>query len=157
MTERVGSSRRWMSNVFGRLVGLALVIVPAVAFGCDESTQPSAETGDQAGASTATIGAASEAAKTKFAEKNFDLQMKPNGSYQAGTEGTVEVVLVAKGPFKVNDKYPYKLALKDSDGVKFPKKTVRKDAVKLEKKKAVMTVPECEHRRFRPLPSEFLR
>jgi len=59
---------------------------------------------------------------------------------KAGQPGTVEVVLAAKAPFHVNDKYPIKLKLKETPGVKYDNLVVGKDAVKLEPMKAVMPV-----------------
>ncbi len=49
-------------------------------------------------------------------------------------------MLEAKDPFHVNDKYPYKFKLEDSPGVTYPDKVVTQGHVKLEHKKAVMTV-----------------
>jgi hypothetical protein len=79
-------------------------------------------------------------ASSRFSESNFDLSLAPKGDYRAGEGGSAEIVLEAKGPFKVNDKYPYKFKLKEADGIKFQSDVVKQDAVKLEKKRAVMTV-----------------
>jgi len=49
-------------------------------------------------------------------------------------------VLAAKAPFHVNDKYPIKLKLKETPGVKYENLLIGKDAVKLEAMKAVMPV-----------------
>jgi hypothetical protein len=86
------------------------------------------------------LGAPSALAKPRFDEANFDLKMQPKGSYKVGQSGALEIVLDAKKPFHVNDKYPYKLKLAKSDGVKFPAPIVKKDAVKLETQRAVMSV-----------------
>jgi hypothetical protein len=86
------------------------------------------------------LGAPSPLAKPRFDEPNFALEIKPKGSYKVGEAGAVEVLLDAKKPFKPNDKYPYKLKLAKSEGVKFPAAVVKKDAVKLEPQRAVMTV-----------------
>ena len=85
--------------------------------------------------------APSALAKARFDESNFELKMQAKGAYKAGQAATLEVVLDAKKPFHVNDKYPYKLKLAKTDGVKFPSDVVKKDAVKLETQRAVMTVP----------------
>jgi hypothetical protein len=84
--------------------------------------------------------APSPLAKARFDEPNFALEMKSRGSHKVGQASAVEIVLDAKKPFKPNDKYPYKLKLAKSDGVKFPGPIVKKDAVKLEEQRAVMTV-----------------
>jgi hypothetical protein len=80
------------------------------------------------------------AADKKFSEATFELEMKPKGDYTAGQSAEVEVVLDAKGAYKPNDKYPFKLKLEDSEGVAYPDKIIKKDAVKLDGKRAVMTV-----------------
>jgi hypothetical protein len=82
----------------------------------------------------------SAAASDRFKEANFELSIEPKGSYASGQEGKVEIVLQAKEPFHVNDKYPYKFKLRDSAGVKFASNVVKQDAVKLEKSRAVMSV-----------------
>ncbi len=83
----------------------------------------------------------SELAKARFDEANFDLKIAPKGSYKVGQASEAVVELQAKKPFKPNDKYPYKLTLQKSDGVKFPADTVKKDAAKLDGQRVTMTVP----------------
>ena len=109
--------------------------------------EPAARSGTEVTPASATaesdegaLGEPSAAAKARFDESNFDLKMQAKGSYKAGQAGSLEVVLDAKKPFKVNDKYPYKLKLAKSDGVKYPAPIVKKDSVKLEPQRAVMTV-----------------
>jgi hypothetical protein len=99
-------------------------VVPAAvpAAGEDEASEPSAN------------------AQPSFDEANFALKILPKGSYKKGTAASVEIVLDAKKPFHVNDKYPYKFKLAKSEGVKFSAEVVKKDAVKLETQRAVMTV-----------------
>lgn len=89
---------------------------------------------------SATINGALEAAVNKVAEANFDLVIQPKGEYAAGQAAQAEIVLDAKGPFKVNDKYPYKFKLKEGAGLTYPSTVVGKDQVKLEHKRATMPV-----------------
>jgi hypothetical protein len=84
--------------------------------------------------------AAALAASNKVSEPNFDLSIEPKGDFKSGQAATVEIVLLAKGPFKVNDKYPYKFKVKEGAGVKYPGAVI-KDGVKLEKTRAVLPVP----------------
>jgi len=91
-----------------------------------ESPAPAAATGD---------------AKAKVSEDSYDLKLEPSGTYKVGTAGAVQIVLDAKGPFKVNQEYPYSFALNEAPGVKFANMKVTGDAVKLEKKRATMSVP----------------
>jgi hypothetical protein len=73
-------------------------------------------------------------------DANFELKIAPKGAYEAGKPAEAEIVLDAKPPFHVNDKYPYKFKLKEAKGLTFPAPLVGKDAVKLEKARATMSV-----------------
>ena len=50
------------------------------------------------------------------------------GPYKKGEQGVVKVVLVTKGDFHINEQYPYRFVVQDppADGVKYPKKAVRR-------------------------------
>jgi hypothetical protein len=137
-----------------------VVLGTCLLFGCSKETPPAAEeprsasnaaapqaspkAGDAASAAPAAATADSAAAPTgaaKFSDTGFDLSLEaPKASLKAGQAGAVEVVLVAKPPFHVNDKYPIKLKLKEMPGLKYQSLVVGKDAVKLEAMKAVMPV-----------------
>ncbi|HYP86676.1 MAG TPA: hypothetical protein VEQ59_00945, partial [Polyangiaceae bacterium] len=81
------------------------------------------------------------AGSAKFSDTGFDLSLEaPKGSLKAGQAGAVEVVLTAKAPYHVNDKYPIKLKLKETPGVRYASPVVTKDAAKVEAMKAVMPV-----------------
>lgn len=109
---------------------------PAAAPAAPAAEAPAAAPAEQA----EPAGGALPAANKKFSEASFDLEIKPKGNYTAGQSAELEVVLAAKDPYHVNDKYPFKLKLEDADGVSYPDKVVKKDSVKLEAKRAVMTV-----------------
>lgn len=80
-------------------------------------------------------------AKSQIADANFELKISPkSGAFEVGKPGEAEIVLDAKPPFHVNDKYPYKFKLKEAPGLSFPAPLVGKDAVKLEKARATMNV-----------------
>jgi hypothetical protein len=85
--------------------------------------------------------AAEGMAGSQVAEGAFDLKIRSAGPFEVGKPSTAEVVLLAKAPFHVNDKYPYKFKLKDAPGLAFPTPVVGKDAVKLETMTATMSVP----------------
>ena len=107
--------------------------------------QASPKTADAAsaapGAAAPDSAAAAPTAAAKFSDTGFDLSLEaPKASVKAGQAGAVEVVLTAKPPFHVNDKYPIKLKLKETPGVKYENLTIGKDVVKLEPMKAVMPV-----------------
>ena len=80
------------------------------------------------------------AAKDTVSDASFDLKIQPSGSYQVGQSATVEIVLDAKQPFKVNKEYPYSFALQQSEGVSFPAMKVQKDSIELKEEQAVMKV-----------------
>lgn len=79
-------------------------------------------------------------APSRIGDADWDLSFTAKGTYEAGKHGEAQVMLDAKGTFHVNDKYPYKLALVEVEGVKFDGNPVTKDNVKLEHMHAVMTV-----------------
>jgi hypothetical protein len=79
-------------------------------------------------------------AGARVAHANFSLAIQSTGAYQVGKQAAVKIVLDAKGVYKVNDEYPYKFKLQPSAGLAYERDIVKRDAVKLEKKRATMTV-----------------
>jgi hypothetical protein len=144
----VSSIARWRA-LAPWLVAAAL---PLTAGACSKEAKPEAEAapapalgGVTSPASLnaqgdGTQGVAQARAAPRFSENSFHLEMKSKGDYRAGQPAAVEVVLEAKGPYKVNDKYPIKLKLSDATGVSYPSKVVAKDQVQLDPKRAVMNV-----------------
>ena len=134
-----------------------VVLGTYVLFGCSKETppaaeeprsasnaampQPSPQPADASSAAAAPAAAAAPSGAAKFSDTGFDLSLEaPKASLKAGQAGAVEVVLTAKAPYHVNDKYPIKLKLKETPGVKYENLTIGRDAVKLEAMKAVMPV-----------------
>jgi hypothetical protein len=131
-----------------------LVLGTSLLVGCNKETPPAAEeprsasnaAAPQAPPATelAPAPAAAEAAATgvsKVSDAAFDLSLDaPKVALKAGQAGLVEVVLVAKAPFHVNDKYPIKLKLKETPGIKYDNLIIGKDAAKVEQMKAVVPV-----------------
>jgi hypothetical protein len=93
-----------------------------------------------AAAAAPTAEAAPAAGSAKFTDAAFEVSVEPKGAAKAGQQSALEVTLVAKAPYHVNDKYPIKLKLKETPGVKFDNLVVTKDAAKVEAMKAVMPV-----------------
>jgi len=79
-------------------------------------------------------------AASRVTESGFELALQPSGEYRVGQGGEALIVLEAKAPFHVNDEYPYKFKLEPVDGVEYPQAVVGKDAMKLEKARATMSV-----------------
>ena len=137
---------------FGFLsLGLAVFVpacknqAPPAAEATATEPTPSAPPAATAANSAATGTAAAEAApaapaQSKYSEAGFDLVLQPKGAYSSGQAGEAEIVLNAKPPFHVNDKYPYKFKIKEAPGLKFANLVVAKDAVKLEPARATVPV-----------------
>lgn len=137
-----------------------IVLSTAWLLGCNKETPPAAEEPRSASNATAPQAAqpapaaagveakaapAAEGAgvsgKPKVSGEGFDVTLEaPKANLKAGQAGAVDVVLLAKAPFHVNDKYPIKLKLKETPGVKYENLTIGKDSVKLENMKAVVPV-----------------
>jgi hypothetical protein len=135
-----------------------VVLGTSLLLGCNKETPPAAEEPRSASNATApqtmppapaadgapaaaAAGDAAPAAAAKITDAAFELSLDaPKASLKAGQVGTVEVVLVAKAPFHVNDKYPLKLKLKETPGIKYESLVIGKDAAKVEQMKAVMPV-----------------
>jgi hypothetical protein len=81
------------------------------------------------------------AGTSRVSDATFDLSLRAKGDYAAGKPGELELVLEAKDPYHVNDKYPFKFTLNETKGVKFPSAILGKDQVKLEKSRAALAVP----------------
>jgi hypothetical protein len=135
-----------------------VVFGTSLLLGCNKEAPPAAEEprsasnaaapqpapNAPAAAATAPAADAAEtapAAAAKVTDAAFELSLDaPKASLKAGQPGTVEVVLVAKAPYHVNDKYPIKLKLKETPGIKYASLVVGKDAAKVEQMKAVVPV-----------------
>jgi hypothetical protein len=134
-----------------------VVLGTSLLLGCNKETPPAAEEPRSASnaaapqapppaveASSAAAPAAAGAAPAgvaKVTDAAFDLSLDgPKAALKAGQAGLVEVVLVAKAPFHVNDKYPIKLKLKETPGIKYESLVIGKDAAKVEQMKAIVPV-----------------
>ncbi len=118
------------------IAGLTALVGGVVGiWGCDRGTEK-AEAESQPAAAVAP----GVAAHHEFDDASFRLEMRKAGTYQKQAAAKVEVVLEAKAPYKVNEKYPIKLKLEPTEGVKFDSDVVGKDHVAMQAKTAVMTV-----------------
>lgn len=75
---------------------------------------------------------------SEFHEDTFDLSLRAVGAVAAGKPAGVEVVLVPKGGFHTNDKYPYKFKTAASAGVSYRTPVFTKDDMTLEEHRATM-------------------
>lgn len=133
---------------FRRSVWRSGLVVALLLFGCNkEAPTTSAEIPASVTArqTVAAVGAAPAAqpgtpAGPRVAEETFELVLSANGPFEVGKLGTAELVLEAKDPYKVNDKYPYKFKPKEAPGIRYASAVVGKEQVKLEAKRATMPV-----------------
>ncbi|HEX3851613.1 MAG TPA: hypothetical protein VHW01_11645 [Polyangiaceae bacterium] len=95
---------------------------------------------DPAPAAADSAAAPAAAADSKYSEAGFDLVLQPKGDYASGQAAEADVVLSAKPPYHVNDKYPYKFKLKEAPGLTFANMIVTKDLVKFETARATVPV-----------------
>lgn len=123
-------------------VGASPAVAPAAKAEA-ESPAPSAPVvqAAQPAEPAASGAAASGAAASQLSEGPFDLKLQGAGPFEVGKPAKAELVLVAKAPFHVNDKYPYKFKLKEAAGLTFPAPVVGKDSAVLEKASVTMAVP----------------
>ena len=70
---------------------------------------------------------------------SFSTWLQSSGVYEAGKQGAVTAVLVAKAPYKCNAKYPYKFKTAASNGITYPQTTVR--GMQVSPKRSSMTIP----------------
>jgi len=153
-------------NTIGIRLGLRLTATGVVGLlgmmllgSCDRTsasgTRESAATGETearpggpaettpAGVQPGAVGeqAGQQHAGARVSDAKFDLFAQATGAYQVGQKGSVKIVLVAKGGYKVNEEYPYKFKLEPNAGLEYAQDIVKKDFVELERKRATMTVP----------------
>jgi pyruvate/2-oxoglutarate dehydrogenase complex dihydrolipoamide acyltransferase (E2) component len=105
---------------------------PAAPAATEATAAPAPAAADSAAPATA--------AESKYSEAGFDLVLQPKGDYASGKAGEAEVVLSAKPPYHVNDKYPYKFKLKEAPGLSFANMIVTKELVKFEPARATVPV-----------------
>src|SRR5262249_34833013 len=78
----------------------------------------------------------------KTTEPTFNLWMQSAGKYKAGQQSSVQVVLVAKGDYHCNDKYPYKFKLgAPPAGVSYPQPVVRAEGMSVTPARSIMSIP----------------
>jgi hypothetical protein len=83
------------------------------------------------------------AASSRSDTESYVVEIKPVGTYAAGKEGAVDVVLTAKDPFHVNDAYPYKFRTPDPApaGITYPKSLLARADGKFDEKTATFRLP----------------
>ncbi|UQA56140.1 hypothetical protein [Polyangium aurulentum] len=112
----------------------------ALASGCGQS-----EAATQRGASSEAAAApqAAPGKGPKIDAETYSVEMKVKGPVAAGKEGTLEIELLPKGAYHINNQYPYKFKLAEPapEGVTFPKPLLKREDGKFEEKKGSFKVP----------------
>lgn len=74
---------------------------------------------------------------------SYVAEIKSVGTYAAGKEGVVEIVLTAKDPFHINDAYSYKFRTPDPapEGVTYPKTLLTRADGRFDEKTARFRLP----------------
>jgi len=139
----------------GAVISLSLL---GIAASCNKETPPAAEEplapaarvadapkgNDAVGPATAPAtdakAAAAPAGVSRVSEGAFELAIAAPGPYEAGKASEVSIVLDAKEPYHVNDKYPYKFKLKPAENLSYAADVVGKDRAKLEKMRVTLPV-----------------
>ncbi|MEJ7727997.1 MAG: hypothetical protein WKG00_02165 [Polyangiaceae bacterium] len=123
-----------------RAATFALVVAgTALALACNKS-----EAAPAAGReSTGDPVESAPAAGPKQESETFIASIAPAGDCSSGKECTVEVTLVPKGAYHINDQYPTKWKVADpaAEGVTYPKPLLKKEDGKFEAKKGTFRVP----------------
>jgi len=121
-----------------RLPAFALVLVgvAAGASGCKKDEPAPVVTSAEPSATAEAPGPA----QPEYHESAFDVVLRPVPPFAAGKPGKVEIVLDAKGPYHMNETYPYRFKTHASEGVAYAAPTFSKDAMRLEGTRGTMTL-----------------
>jgi len=111
----------------------------ALGVACRQAETVPAESKEPAAAASA-LAAPAEGPSAEFHDATFDLVIRPVGEYAAGVAATAEIVLTPKGEYHCNEKYPYKLKVSASPGVRYVAPVIGMDAVTIEPSRAVLRV-----------------
>lgn len=128
-----------MAHLIVRRGGTALATIAtfAIAVGCKKDAPPAPVESVSAPAPEV---AKAVAPASEFHEDTFDLSLHAAGPVTAGKPAAAEVVLLPKGGYHTNDKYPYKFKAATTDGVAFRAPVFTKEDVTLDEHKATMKV-----------------
>ena len=80
--------------------------------------------------------------KARSEEDHYTAEIRPEGRYTVSKEGTVEVVVTAKGDFHLDPQFPIKFKVdKPSDGITIPKDVLRREDGKFDERGGSFHVP----------------
>ena len=121
---------------------LSLAVLLLLGASACHKSEPSAPTPAPAQPLTPAAKAAPAAATPSIEEPTFKLALVSGTAYSAGTPGTLELVLEARGGYHVNQDYPIKVQLKGPASVTLPKPSLGKaDAAEFGEHKVRFELP----------------
>ena len=117
--------------------GAAIILATLIGGGSGCSKVSEASDGAKAEAHSAGPAGAS------VENANYRAEVKPAGRCEKNSPCSVDVLVLAKGEYHINDKYPYRFKLDDppAAGLKYPKPVVGKDDATMDERKIVLKVP----------------
>jgi hypothetical protein len=121
---------------------LFLAIGFAPSCGKVSEAAPSAQ-GAPASANTASGPAQPGPGAPSFENANYSAKIASAGPCKKDQTCSAEVVVVAKGEYHINDKYPYRFKLEDPPpaGLKYPKAVIGKEDGTMDERKITLKVP----------------
>lgn len=117
------------------LATLAVAALALTSAGCSERV---------AEAATHEAAAVEVSAGSRADTDNYTVELKASGAAQVDKESSVELTLVPKGAYHINDKYPVKLKLADPPpeaGLKLPKLLFKREDGTFTEKSGSFKVP----------------
>ena len=114
-----------------------LALGATFAFAADARPVAAAETRASREGATASV------SKSKVDTDSYTVEIKAGSSYKVGTQGSVEIVLVPKGSYHVNEKFQHKFKASDAppEGLKYPKTTLAKEDGRFTSTRASFSLP----------------
>ena len=123
---------------------VVLCSVGLLAAGCGKVSEaaPSAQ-GAPASANAANLAAQPAPGAASFDNANYSAKIESAGPCKKDQTCAASVVVVAKGEYHINDKYPYRFKLEDPPpaGLKYPKAVIGKEDGTMDERKVTLKVP----------------
>lgn len=132
-----------MGNAFRSTLGGLVGVVLILATGCDRTPDPKPPPATPPAAQPTAQPAKSAKPVTEIETAAFYLNASPSKTpYRAGTDGSFAIHLEGRGPWHVNQEYPFKIELTASNEAGLNKaKLVKEDAARWTEEEAHFDVP----------------